>query len=231
MVAQSPPPPLPPPMVPQAPHLVTDEVPLLLIVILAQEPGFVGGQVHRALGADRGVSPWVTLGRCPPKGTQSHGTARVSPPPSHPALWHGQGPRHWEALVGTGPHGWHRDSSATSTTRQLPATPNLPSADASFLSAPASSPANRSLLSPTAARSTEAVPGSPGRWASSGGDPGDRWCRMRSGAPVSPRTQTGRHGGNREWPRAAPAGNATPVGDATPGGRCHPGKAAPGQCR
>lgn len=34
---------------PQAPYLVTDQIPLLLIVILPQEPGLVGGQVHGAL--------------------------------------------------------------------------------------------------------------------------------------------------------------------------------------
>lgn len=31
-------------------HLVTDQVPLLLIVVLPEEAGFVGRQVHRILG-------------------------------------------------------------------------------------------------------------------------------------------------------------------------------------
>lgn len=34
---------------PQTPYLVTDQIPLLLIVILPQEPGLVGRQVHGAL--------------------------------------------------------------------------------------------------------------------------------------------------------------------------------------
>lgn len=38
---------------PQPPHLVTDELPLLLIVILSQQPGFVRRQVHRILQGER----------------------------------------------------------------------------------------------------------------------------------------------------------------------------------
>lgn len=30
-------------------HLVTDQIPLLLIVILSEEPGLVWGEVHRIL--------------------------------------------------------------------------------------------------------------------------------------------------------------------------------------
>lgn len=37
------------PALPQIPYLVTDQIPLLLIVVLPQEPGLVRGQVHGAL--------------------------------------------------------------------------------------------------------------------------------------------------------------------------------------
>lgn len=37
------------PALPQTPYLVTDQIPLLLIVVLPQEPGLVRGQVHGAL--------------------------------------------------------------------------------------------------------------------------------------------------------------------------------------
>lgn len=40
---------------PEAPYLVTDELPLLLVVVLPQEPGFVGRQVHGILWRDRNI--------------------------------------------------------------------------------------------------------------------------------------------------------------------------------
>lgn len=217
-------------MVPQAPHLVTDEVPLLLVVVLAQEPGFVRGQVHRALGADGGVSPWGTWGRCSPKATQSHGTARV---PLEGTQHHGTarvptrapGPMARpvslaSASRATGPHAWHRDGSATSATCQPPAAPNLPSAEASFLSAPASSPANHSLRSPTAARGPAPCPARRDASHRQGGCRGPRGQDAAQGTGVTKDTS-----GMPRWKAGMPDGHrlgAAPAGDATPGGRCHP---------
>lgn len=138
--------------------------------------------------------------RAPPKGTRLHGTARVPGTGKH---WWG-----WE------PRAWHGDGSTTGATCQPPAAPNLPSADTSFLSAPTSSPANRSLRSLTAAQSSAAMPGLLGRWASSWQNAGTAGEGYGPEHPYrgTPQWKLGMpdDGGLED----APAGDATLLGDA-----------------
>lgn len=155
------------------------------------------------------MSPWGTWGQCPPRGTQTHGTAWVPPKstdstarvPSKGTLTHDIA-----TVAGTRTHQqaqmWHGDSSATGATCQPPAAPNLPIPDASFLSAPASA---RQTAASAPDRGTR-----PGTGASSPGH------RTRGPALVSAHWDTGHKSQHRclltRTPGTRPGSGAGPSG-------------------